>query len=212
MLKIFKPFRFIPKSEIESKANQILGQMQKHKANWTYDISQVAELLGLDVLWYPIPEDENGVIAARIMPLERLIEVNEKLLDLVQGLSDSTLAHEIGHWVLHIDREGVEKFLAEHSSTGQLIKIEPFLCRPEMNFTGMEWQAQYFASCLLMPTSRLKKVIGTRDMTRWKHLYQIAGEMGVTISNLVHRLKDLGWIDLEPNSKTIKQHSVVFTL
>jgi len=204
MLQIFKPFRFISKQEIESRAKEILAlyeQKTYHKVKWPLDTSQVAEFLGLDVVWDRIPEDENGVIAARILPLEHLIEINEKILELKGGFNDSTLAHEIGHWVLHIDSEAVDNFLKEHSPTQQL-KIEPLLCRGEMNFSGIEWQAQYFASCLLMPTFRLLEVSYGKDLTRWKDLYQIAEKMGVTISNLVHRLKDLGWIEID--SKTIK--------
>ncbi len=213
MLQIFKPFRFLPKQSIETKANEILWQMQQtkeYRPASPLDTSRVAEFLGLDVLWDKIPEDEDGVIAARILPLERLIEINEEILELGEGFSESTLAHEIGHWVLHIDSQGVDQVLREYSP-GQFIEIEPFLCRNEMNFRGMEWQAQYFASCLLMPTSSLKKVIQGLDLTRWRHLYQIAETMGVTISNLVHRLKDLGWIEIEPTSKT-KRHAAFIVL
>ena len=202
MLQILKPFRFIPKQEIESTANEILWQMQQkgyHK--WPPDTSQVAEFLGLDVVWDEIPDDQEGVIAARILPLERLIEMNEKILDLVGGgFSESTIAHEIGHWVLHIDSDAVDEFLQKPPFEQN---IEPLLCRSETNVTGIEWQAQYFATCLLMPTLRLQEVVLGKDLTRWPHLYQIAQEMGVTISNLVHRLKDLGWIEVD--SKKIKQ-------
>jgi hypothetical protein len=33
-----------------------------------------------------------------------------------------------------------------------------------------------------------------QDLTQWRHLYKLADEFGVTISNLVNRLRDLGWI------------------
>lgn len=66
-----------------------------------------------------------------------------------------------------------------------------------------EWQAQYFASCLLMPKYKLEEVRKGRDLTNWSHLYAITDELGVTISNLTNRLKDIGLIELPNNSKQI---------
>lgn len=66
-----------------------------------------------------------------------------------------------------------------------------------------EWQAQYFASCLIMPGPILEQAQNPRDLTKWKHLYAMADELGVTISNLTNRLKGLGWIRIPENSKQI---------
>ena len=48
---------------------------------------------------------------------------------------------------------------------------------------SVEWQAQYFASCLLMPKSILEEKRKGRDLTKWSNLYQIRDELGVSISN-----------------------------
>ncbi len=42
--------------------------------------------------------------------------------------------------------------------------------------TGQEWQAQYFASCLLMPRHVLEDKRRGRDLTNWKHLYAMVDE------------------------------------
>jgi Zn-dependent peptidase ImmA (M78 family) len=206
MTAIFKSFRFIPKPEIETKATEVLQQMEKvphYAPKFPLDASRVAEFLGLDVVWDTIESDRDGTIAARILPLERLIEINEDIPKLRGGFGESTIAHEIGHWVLHINPEAVDSLL-ERRQQGQLVKVEPLLCRNETQLVGIEWQAQYFASCLLMPQSKLEEVSQGRDLTKWRHLYEIAEVFGVTISNLIHRLKDLGWIYLSKNSRQIE--------
>lgn len=205
-LPIFKRYRFINKEEIETKATEILQKMDQlpnYRPKWPLDASRVAEFLSLDVVWDSIANDEQGEIAARILPLEHLIEINENIPKLRSGFGESTIAHEIGHWVLHINPEAVN--LALHlQKLGSTIQVEPLLCRSQSNLEGIEWQAQYFAGCLLMPQYKLKEVSQRRDLTRWRHLYEIAQELGVTISNLIHRLKDVGWIYLPDNSRTIE--------
>ena len=202
---IFRPFRFIHKQEIEAKATDILRRMeqtQSHNSMWPLDTSCVAEFLGLDVVWDTIPDDEEGTIAARILPLERLIEINDNLPICRGGFGESTIAHEIGHWVLHVNHATVNRF-SRLRNRGVYIKVDPLLCRNDNTIAGIEWQAQYFATCLLMPEYVLiEKQIG-RDLTKWPDLYQMAEELGVSISNLVHRLKDLDWIYIPKNSRQI---------
>ncbi|ACB50260.1 hypothetical protein cce_0909 [Crocosphaera subtropica ATCC 51142] len=203
-MQIFKPFRFIPKKRIEKQATSILQQMQQtpsYELKFPLDASRVAEFLGLDVVWDSIPNDEKGMIAARILPLEKLIEINELIPELKGGFGESTIAHEIGHWVLHIDQNTVENCL---STDINIVKVDPLLCRNEVNLSGIEWQAQYFATCLLMPRFKLKEICYNRNLQQWRELYSIAEEFGVTISNLVHRLKDLEWIELKENSRKIE--------
>ncbi len=204
--RIIKPYEFIDKQEIEGKAEDILRRMQhtpNYHPHFPLDASRVAEFLGLDVVWDYIPDDGKGKIAARILPLERLIEINEDIPQLRGGFGESTIAHEIGHWVLHFNPIALDS-CRQLKTKGMPIKIRPFFCRNPVKVKGREWQAQYFASCLLMPQKVLLAARKGKDLTRWRHLYQIADELGVTISNLVHRLKDLGWIEFNDSSREIK--------
>ncbi|MEA5533492.1 ImmA/IrrE family metallo-endopeptidase [Crocosphaera sp. XPORK-15E] len=206
-MQIFKSFCFIPKKRIEKQATAILQQMAKtpnYQLKFPLDASRVAEFLGLDVVWDSIPDDEKGMIAARILPLEKLIEINEMIPKLRGGFGESTIAHEVGHWVLHINQKVVENYLMLPGKHKKNIKVEPLLCRNELNLSGIEWQAQYFSSCLLMPQFKLKEVCQGRNLKQWRELYHIASELGVTISNLIHRLKDVGWIELTENSREIE--------
>ena len=104
--------------------------------------------------------------------------------------------------MLHISHDVLLVF-KERMSSEIIMTIEPFLCRSVTAQKGIEWQAQYFASCLLMPIFKLEKTIIGRNLTNWRHLYAIADELGVTISNLTNRLQDIGWIHIPRSSKQI---------
>ncbi|MEO1803142.1 MAG: Zn peptidase, partial [Cyanobacteria bacterium J06629_2] len=110
-MSVFRPFRYISKLEIEATALDIWLQISRSQGELQLpiDASIIAEFLGLDLVWDSIAEDEQGAIAARILPLEKLIEINENIPQLKGGFGESTIAHEIGHWVLHIDTEQVER-------------------------------------------------------------------------------------------------------
>ncbi len=204
-MKVIKPYRFIPKQEIECRATDVLMHVQakrKRPLKWPIDAGHVAETLGLDMDCGDIPPDEQGAIAAMILPTERKIVMNENNRELPEGFEDSSIAHEIGHWELHIDQKAVSMFVGLQNRDIETT-VEPFLCRSVNTQQGIEWQAQYFAGCLLMPLSKLEEVQRGRDLTNWRHLYAMKDELGVTISNLRNRLQDLGWIYIPKGSKQI---------
>lgn len=195
----------MPKEAIECKAVDVLKRIQakrKRPLKWPIDAGHVAEALGLDMDCGDIPADEQGAIAAMILPTERKIVMNENNRELPQGFEESSIAHEIGHWELHIDQNAVSNFVELQNSGIETI-VEPFLCRSVSSQKGIEWQAQYFAGCLLMPQFKLEEVRRGRDLTKWPHLYAMKDELGVTISNLLNRLQDLSWIYIPKNSKQI---------
>ena len=202
-MSVFRPFRFISKLEIEACALDVWLKMEQadNRLKLPIDASLIAEFLDLDLVWDTIPNDEQGAIAARILPLEKLIEINENIPQLKGGFGESTIAHEIGHWVLHIDVPTVERYI-RLKRKGVDIQVKPFLCRSS-NLARIEWQAQYFAGCLLMPQHILTELRQDKDLTKWPHLYQMTEELGVTISNLTTRLQDLGWIYLDGKTRKI---------
>ncbi len=204
-MSIFKPYRFYPKEEIEQRANDILWQMQQRgqgfAPDWPFEASRVADFLDLGVVWDQITPDEEGPIAARILPTRRQIEINEDILNLPQGFQESTIAHEIGHWILHIDQYEVDEVVKQSA-----INIGPFVCRvnsTQPQIASMEWQAQYFASCLLMPKHILQEKCQGLDLRKWSDLYLMREHLGVSISNLANRLQDLGWIYIPKGSRRI---------
>jgi Zn-dependent peptidase ImmA (M78 family) len=73
----------------------------------------------------------------------KVVCINEKLIGRFEGRLVFTCAHEAGHWVLH--RHLVER-AGRKGPAGETI-----VCRSSLSREPIEWQADYFASCLLMP-------------------------------------------------------------
>ncbi|MCU0535185.1 MAG: ImmA/IrrE family metallo-endopeptidase [Hydrococcus sp. Prado102] len=197
-MSVIKSFQWYTKEEIESKAEELILQVEtkRHRSLKPANLAEaVADYLDLGVVWDKIEPDAEGQIAAMILPTLREIVINENILTLRGGFGQSTIAHEIGHWILHIDRDSIDKY--------KDYLEQPFLCRSVNSQQGIEWQAQYFASCLLMPIAKLQKAQKGRDLTNSKHLYAIADEFGVTLANLRNRLKSLNWIVYHSNCKQI---------
>ena len=221
-MALFKPYQFYRKEEIELKAYHVLMDMQAADfiPRWPFDSTYVADALGLLVDWLEICSDKKGSIAARILPLLMKIEINNYIYYLPQGVQQFTIAHEIGHWVLHINREETASVI-KHLELGLKIysdsytNQQQFLCRltkeqqiyqitdRHSQLSGIEWQADYFASCLLMPRYKLEELKRGRNLTKWPHLYAMRDELGVTITHLTYRLQDLGWIMIPKGSKQV---------
>ena len=153
-----------------------------------------------------IPPENGEEIAAMLVPLKKTIVINENNTNtyMPKGYEESSIAHEIGHWLIHIDNRGLEQYQTMKKQGLELPKF-PSLHRTynDRHLSNIEYQAQYFASCLLMPKFKLNECIKNRDLTNWSHLYAIADELGVTISNLTNRLQDLDLIYIPKNSKRI---------
>jgi transcriptional regulator with XRE-family HTH domain len=210
------PYRFYTKEEIEHRANEILMRMQaeSYPLRWSFIADQVAEFLGLSIYYDKLLPDDKGPIAAMIRPLERQIVINEDVIELGKGFKQSYIAHQIGHWVLHISQDVANGVIRQPDPFLDIkTTAKEFLSRSvgeQLNDSSVisqldkiELQAQYFASCLLMPRYILEEKRRRCDLSSWRHLYAMRDELGVTISNLTHRLQDLGWIYIPKGSKQI---------
>jgi hypothetical protein len=220
-LSVIKPFQFLSKTQIEDIANDLLMRMQgtPNFPRWPGLADYAAGFLDLSIdPCCDIPPYNGKAVAARIYPLTRLIEISkyiQKKKDNDIGFEQSTLAHEIGHWVLHVNQDEADGLVQQLELPLFCEASEDvFLCRnvsemlvdkvsPKTQADWIEWQAQYFASCLLMPRYILEEKRRGRDLTNWRHLYAMADDLGVTISNLTNRLQDVGWIYIPKGSKQI---------
>jgi hypothetical protein len=215
-VNLFKNYKFYVKEEIEHKANEVLRIMEAENfpPRWPFDATRAADALELRVNWARLLPDNGGLIVAKIEPLERRITLNQNISELQGGFEQSSIAHEIGHWVLHINQDEADGLIEQlELSLGMEDAVRLFLCRSagdkihkaliKSQLDNIEWQAQYFAGCLLMPRYILEEKRRRRDLTNWRHLYALQEELGVTISNLTYRLQDLGWIYIPKGSKQI---------
>ncbi|MBN2032274.1 MAG: ImmA/IrrE family metallo-endopeptidase [Deltaproteobacteria bacterium] len=111
----------------------------------------IERFLGLDLTYQNLDEKlgMDDVLGATYVRAKR-IAINRKLLeDKNEGRLVFTCAHEVGHWVLH-------RHLVEEAARAERVK-EAIVCRAKNAREPAEWQADYFASCLLMPVREMKE-------------------------------------------------------
>lgn len=208
-MDVIKPYKFVSKVTLETIATELRLEVENNRRRRRLSADSVAtgtaDHLELNVEWQRIPADRQGKIAAMIIPNKKHICINEDIPELRGEFGQFTIAHEIGHWILHINQQAVEKYIERDDSLTKVTKQpQTFLCRKiQKSQVQIEWQADYFAGCLLMPYHKLIEARENRDVTNWKHLYAMKDEFGVTISSLTTRLKYLGWIRLTDGSKQI---------
>ena len=150
MAKVIVPFK--NHDHIKKIAAEFL---HKHHPKDTYPvpIEDIIELqLGIDII--PIPGlheiiEIDGFISSDLSN----ISVDDYVYKHRQGRYRFTLAHEIGHAVMH---EGVYKN-HEFGTTSQWKDfMEAF---PEKEWSWLEWQANQFAGLILVPGHHLQKRI-----------------------------------------------------
>jgi len=140
---------WLPRSTIaQSTSNVLEGYeiLSGHPVHPPIPVEEIIErYLGLS-LGFEDLETRLGtedILGATFVKSKR-ISINEKLLqNKNEGRMIFTCAHEAGHWVLH--RHYVEQ--AQRSSQC----AEAIVCRTGDSRLPIEWQADYFASCLIMP-------------------------------------------------------------
>jgi hypothetical protein len=104
--------------------------------------------LNLEYVEFAETHDQKSVFGATYVK-SRVIAVSKALLkDKNEGRLCFTCAHEAGHWVLH------RRLIHAAARTGP--GGEAVFCREKDARTPVEWQADYFASCLLMPENEVR--------------------------------------------------------
>jgi len=122
----------------------------------------IERALGLNLGFFDLRTrlDLNDVLGATYVN-KRLICIDESLVNQrCNGRLFFTCAHEAGHWVLH-------RNIVSEARRGAWI-----FCRVRDANRPLEWQADYFASCLLMPESFVRPafecVYGARPLVLYK--------------------------------------------
>jgi len=167
-------------------------------ATQTWDKAQnchSVELLAEQVLGYRIEITDEGIFADRnilggISFETQTLFVNASV-ESHEGRYNFTVAHEIGHHVLHR-----ELYLAAFA--GQ----DGIMCREQAKKPLVERQADRFAAALLMPDNKIKNALRGRPTAttlnaalRLAKTLQINHQLDhVSLSALVNRLIDLGFV------------------
>jgi len=180
------------------------------------DVDLIGELVcGLRWDWDVIPEPPGRRIWAGLFPRERRVVMNERHLALYrqnEGLERFTKAHEVGHWICHVQggtavlragravdprccrlREDSGSFHAERPATALTQHLARSTGgRPLDQHDWQERHANWFAAALLMPAPLVLSAAGDLDLDRWRDRYALRDRFNVSISALNTRLASLG--------------------
>lgn len=143
---------FIAKEKIEEEASHLLNEAYKGLGitlDGPVDIDSIIECyLGLSIDIAPLQPEVLGAFYVA----EKRVEINEDILPENDkrrtGVFNFTLAHECGHYILHAP------LLVANSQN--------VICRENESSSGIEWQANFFASSLLMPRELFIKAFNAR--------------------------------------------------
>jgi len=198
---------FITLSQMETITENILNKVQ-YSLSWNgtptaVPIDEIIEFqYNLDIVWEPIDHFSHGdLVMAAILPTQRKIILNDSCKELYDekiGTLNFTMAHELGHWVLHVD-DKLNKQTAFVFDEEQ----EIYYCRSFSKKPPEEFQADMFAGCLLMPQPILTPLINLLkdeyQQIKFPQLYNICDIFKVTITALKVRLHTLNLLYIDKN-------------
>lgn len=213
-MSLIQPAQFMPNDEIEMRALKLLADFQRatgrRLSSPPVPVCQIVEShLDLGLLYDEIRQDEGERILAYIDPVDRVICLNTLHLDLFEkviGPEAFTLAHEAGHWELHVVKGGWRQSALPLAGmeTG-----ERFLCRASSS-DPREHQANRFAAALLMPKHLVFEAIQGEKLDRWATLGHLAEKFGVSKEAFKIRLETLGLIRVNGNAiQQVQQQETV---
>ena len=185
--------KWFDSEELERRARELLSiHKRKSKARLQLPIQSdlVAESVGLDILWEEIPEEPGTTILAEIRPDQRLIVVNEgrrAALDGTFGLYNTTVAHELGHWWLHVDHDALD-----HAELPGYIRSSAPPRRADGRDQRDERNAGEFMGYLLMPRATMLWKCEGLELRSWPAFYRLRDAFGVTTTAMKIRLEQLG--------------------
>lgn len=110
-----------------------------------------------ETLRIPMLRDKPDILGAIWVDTEAVLidrSLEPKHNPSMAGRYRFSVAHEIGHWRLH------RSYVAKDAKQASLFDGSPeptVICRSSQAKEPIEWQADYFSSCLLMPRHRVQE-------------------------------------------------------
>lgn len=153
---------FIPKDELEVLAEELCSSYFRTQGKPAAPPMPIDEIVEFDLqLNPPIVDDLHWIADAKKMRKDAILgalDVGEKQIYISESVEDHpgryrfTLAHEVGHWVLH--RHLYYRDRSQTSLFGEK-PIPDIVCRSDQSQDPREYQANRFAASLLMPRRML---------------------------------------------------------
>jgi len=208
--------RYISDAEIEACATDILqkyGRKFKPISAPPVPIEEIIDLVvDIPIVREAIPDYHGSPVLAKLVArgyphpaLEIIVNDNKHLFfEQYKGTEEYSLAHELGHDVLHIDHGSLNTLLLPETQEKSIT-----LCRMnsneerDRNAKRREFQAERFAACILMPQDLLRAACAKVDIYHWPDLYSLKDQFRVTISALTNRLKELHLVAITPDRKLV---------
>jgi IrrE N-terminal-like domain len=208
--------RYIADEEIEACATRIL---QKYGCQRTpimappIPIEEIIDFtVDIPIIPEAIPDHQGSPVLAKLVvkghpypTVEIIVNENKQpFFDQHEGVERYSLAHELGHYVLHIDRGCLNTLLLPEGKEQSVV-----LCRMnsieerDRNAKRREWQAERFAAFILMPRDLLREACTGMDLCQWRNLYRLKNEFHVTITALTNRLKELHLITVTLDGRLV---------
>ena len=144
---------WISKEDIARNASNVIQNFQalaKYEVKPPIPVEDIIErYLGLRLLYDDLYRVFGRDVLGAVYVESKAICINERLFESSsEGRLVFTIAHEVGHWVLH--RQYIET--QEKDGSRQII-----VSKKGNSKETIEWQADYFASCLLMPEKEIRE-------------------------------------------------------
>lgn len=203
MRTIVEKARWLTTDQIDGKAERLLyeyGQAFGPVAAPPVPASKIVEAhLDLAIDWCTIPETDGERILACLSPDDGEVRFNEThraFFEEYFGTETFTLAHEAGHWVLHVqETDAIQMALLDDAPRKE------FLCRATGtgSLDSFEFQAHRFAAALVMPEVMVRAYAAQIDLYRWPTLYDMREAFDVSISALLKRLEALKLLYVAPD-------------
>jgi hypothetical protein len=225
--------RYISGQEAEHRAAERLARYAARRGPVTQPPVPLERLIDdefdLRVLWVPFDSPTLLQPLAGLQPSERRILVNERRRDWFErypGTLSFTLAHELGHWDLHVDHaalghpvfDGFEpaatvlQFRTPRGVVDVLLsKLQAAGLSNEERYEALRGltadvdgffearQVNRYAGALLMPEELLASAIAGRDILDRDVLRELARSFDVSLRALTIRLDGLGRLYCAPD-------------
>jgi hypothetical protein len=182
---------YLRTAEIERQVRSI---WLRHGLAVRFDVERLIDLLDLGLLWTPLEPQDGLTVAAELVPGLRKVLINEDLLGLFvrnPPLLNFTLAHEVAHWLLHVDAIETGVVGQRQASPGWLVCRSSDLTTPlgRAGALRLEYQANLFASHLLAPDAVLLEALERIGCEGWGPVRRMARAIGLSPTALFVRLR-----------------------
>jgi Zn-dependent peptidase ImmA (M78 family) len=161
--------RYLSEDEIEKEAELLLAEYAETTGApfklpvpveeiTTYQLALRLGFANLhETFRIPMLRDQPDILGAIWVDTEAVLidrSLDPKHNPSMAGRYRFSVAHEIGHWRLH------RSYVAKDANQASLFDGSPeptVICRSSQAKEPIEWQADFFSSCLLMPRHRVHK-------------------------------------------------------